>query len=153
VSISINSSIGLSDDMLTDLRHYAENFEPSYVEGNEQLVVARISDIPDSLNNYLYYCIENDENEASKYAYLVIMKLKEEFMLKNNSDYNFCHYENNGIVDLVFYKIGAERDPIGCAFTKTYEIYKWLLEHPDEYIGYQPLELQIKKISGLLSEK
>jgi hypothetical protein len=148
--ISIISNLCQREDLLNEFKYYAENFQPTYKDGDEILVVARIPSLPDTLNNYLYECIENDKKDARNYAFLIIMKLKEEFIKVNNSDYDFCYYENNGVVDLVFNAIGKEREPIGCSFTKSFDIYKWLLDNPNEYIGYRPLEEQMMKITELL---
>jgi len=137
------------EDYLECYRNYAEEFVPSYFDNSNELVVAQIPMPSDTMNAFLRHCKQNDVEDAYLYSFLIILKLQEEFLTKNETDYGFCGYEGNEIVELALNKIGLELDPIRCDFIKSNEIYKYLSQNKDYLEIYDPLKQQYLK-NGIL---
>lgn len=129
------------------LKTYAEGFEPSYIDGADTLLIAHIPPLPDTLESFLRASIKTKSHEVDKYAFLVVMKLANEFRRRSGADHDFCNYEGNGIVDVVFEAMGKNHTDESCFITRTYEIYLWLLQHKEIYKDYKPLihEMRVMK--------
>lgn len=140
---------------LKALKEYAESVDPVYIIDGDTFVIAKLSRPPDSINSFLDYFKKNNVTEAYKYAFLQILKLK---LAYKGFDYDFCNYyydypfADNGIIDLAMHAMGIEYDSIGCAFTKTYDVYLWLLKHKEIYVGYKPMETYMRKIKKRLKD-
>ena len=138
-------------DSLNDfskIRNFAENFRPNYIVNGDTLVVGRIL-VPNELNGLFKYYNKRKVKESYKYAFLVVMKLRSEYIVVNNFDYDFCDYRNNSLIDLILTLIRSGKDPIGCVHTRTLEIFIWLKKHPSIYRNYTPLKDELKKLEKL----
>jgi hypothetical protein len=139
------------EEYLECYKNYAEEFVPSYFDNSNELVVAQIPMPSDTMNAFLMHCKQKDVEEAYLYSFLIILKLQEEFLTKNETDYGFCGYEGNEIVELALNKIGLELDPIGCDFIKSNLIFKYLSQNKDYLEIYDPLKHQYLKNRTLIN--
>jgi hypothetical protein len=62
------NSFQLGSD-INKLPYFVESNEPTYIVGGDTLVVARLPMPSNSLNDFLFYCIENDIKEVDKYIF------------------------------------------------------------------------------------
>jgi hypothetical protein len=141
---------------LKTLKAYVERVEPVYIIDADTFAVAKLARPPAPINAFLFQCKEKNVTEAYKYAFLPILKL---CVAYGKFDYDFCNYyvdypfADNGIVELAMHAMGIEYDSIGCAFTRSRVIYRWLLKHREIYKGYKPMEDYMQRIKKKLEQE
>lgn len=148
--VSASDSLAIK---LRILKAYAERVEPVYILHTDTFAVAKLARPPASINAFLFYCKDKNVVDAYKYAFLPVLKLCLEY---GRFDYDFCNYyvdypfAANGMVELTLHAMGIEYDPVGCAFTRTRSVYRWLLKHKEIYEGYEPMKIYMRQVKRKL---
>lgn len=130
---------------LMSLEKYVNNLKPIHVIGTDTFSIPKLSMPPDSINQFLYLCKKKKIEEAYKYAFLAVLKLKLDY---GKYDYDFCYYYKNGIIDLVLSAMNMEHEylSVDCAFVTTDTVYIWLEDNKQIYYRYRPIKKYMRKI-------
>lgn len=133
--------------MLLKCEKFVTNYKPTYVIGEDSLVVSRFTLPPVDINNFLFDCIKNADFSPLKYSCVIVIKQNQEYFKINHMDYLLDEpsYAKNGFLELLRIKMGlpnSEQDYIAPMFTG--DICKWIHDNKKEIYDYQYIDRFLK---------
>jgi len=141
-------SLGQIKDSLvvynSKLKAFVEEVQLQKIDGD----IAKIPQMGISLRKYTEYSINNDINSIDQYAFYMILRLFEEYLIVNKWDYEIC-FMDTSLVKVVLKRMQIEE----CIFLRTGDVYKWVKEHLYEFDDYPLIARKVDEIEDIIQEE